>query len=203
MVFIGPCLLCEQFIAQSASWYKLLGYQTTSCICKTCTHAFERADIVSTSESLHSIYSSYHYNEAMKQYIYQYKFLQDIALAEVFVKDFQEVLKGHRHIVPIPMHENRKKQRTFSHVEQFLKCAKISYEDVLVKTEDVVMGEKSKEERLAMKSLFQLAQDVQIHATNYTLVDDLYTTGATLQQAANILLEAGATSVEAVTLIRA
>lgn len=200
---MGHCLICEHYIELKSSWNRLFGSKSKDIICKTCSNSFEKADIITESHDLYSIYSMYHYNEAMKQYIYQYKFLQDIALAEVFSKDFQLALQRKEHIIPIPMFHEHQKKRTFSHVEQFLRCANISYENILIKTDPIIMGEKNKKERLAMKPLFQLHEGAKVYPTVYTLVDDLYTTGTTLRQAAKVLLDAGATSVEAITLIRA
>ena len=197
------CLICEQYLEQKSSWNILFGDKSKDIICKTCSNSFHKADIITESQFIRSIHCMYHYKEAMKQYIYQYKFLQDVALAQVFVKDFQRALRGKRHIVPIPMHEQRKRMRTFAHVEQFLQYAKIDYDNILIKQDDIVMGEKSRVERLAMKPLFKLHEDANVQKTAYTLVDDIYTTGTTLQQAAKVLLEAGATSIEAITLIRA
>ena len=65
------------------------------------------------------------------------------------------------------------------------------------------MGEKSKQQRLAMEPLFTIKPETTIQPGTYILVDDIYTTGTTLRHAATVLKEAGATRVEAVTLIRA
>lgn len=200
---MGNCLLCEEYLEQKSSWRTLLGYKPKDIICKTCLNSFKKADILTETPYLDSVYSLYQYNEAMKRFIYQYKFLQDLALAPVFAEDLQKTLKEKHNIIPIPMHEARERERTFAHVEQLLICAKIDYEQLLVKQDESRMGEKSRAERLTMQPLFKLDPSAHVEHVTYTLVDDIYTTGATLQQAAKVLLEAGAASVEAITLIRA
>ncbi|WHT47949.1 phosphoribosyltransferase family protein [Sporosarcina thermotolerans] len=153
---------------------------------------------------LHHVKSLYTYNEAMREYLHQYKFLQDVALSGVFANELRNELKRKNAIiVPIPMHLDKKIERTFSHVEELLHAANIPFEDLLVKTNTEVMGEKTREERLAMRHLFSIKEGTVIQQTTYILVDDIYTTGTTLQHAATALLEAGAERVEAVTLIRA
>ncbi len=54
-----------------------------------------------------------------------------------------------------------------------------------------------------MEPLFTIKPGTTIQPGTYILVDDIYTTGTTLRHAATVLKEAGATRVEAVTLIRA
>ena len=140
----------------------------------------------------------------MRNYLHQYKFLQDVALSGVFATELRNELKRKNAIiVPIPMHADKKIERTFSHVDELLLAANIPFEDVLIKTNTEVMGEKTREERLSMRPLFSIKQGIDIQNTTYILVDDIYTTGTTLRHAATVLREAGAKRVEAVTLIRA
>lgn len=197
------CLLCEATLSINPSWQALIGLEKQQVICDKCSNSFERTDIESKTESIASITSLYAYNDAMTTYLHQFKFLQDIALAAVFRDELHETLKGKTNIVPIPVHKNRRITRTFSQVEALLDQANIPYDDLLEKLDEVTMGEKTRKERLAMKPLFQLKQGIRIQPETYVLVDDIYTTGTTLQYAAKVLLAAGAKRVEAVTLIRA
>ena len=164
---------------------------------------FKPADTIMEDTTLDGLTSLYTYNEAMRDYLHQFKFLQDVALAGVFGNELRTVLKSKVNVIPIPMHPKNKIARTFAHVEELLKSACISYDDVLEKVDEESMGEKSKQERLAMSPLFKLKPNVTIRPEIYILVDDIYTTGTTLRHAADLLKEAGATKVEAVTLIRA
>lgn len=197
------CVLCEANFSTQPSWQSLLGIEKQKIICESCSKTFERADIVNKTSYLSSITSLYAYNEAMQSYLHQFKFLQDIALAAVFQEELRAVLLKKKNIVPIPVHPDKRMARTFGQVEALLQYAQIPYDQKLEKKDDVVMSGKTREERLAIKALFQLHPNVQIQAKTYTLVDDIYTTGTTLNQAAKILLQAGAKRVEAVTLIRA
>ncbi|MBE1555005.1 ComF family protein [Sporosarcina limicola] len=200
---MNECLLCEQIIAFSPSWKGLLGLDRQMNICPNCSKKFKHADIKDEGTILDKITTLYTYNEAMREYLHQFKFLQDVQLAGVFAKELHEHLKGAGTIVPIPMHPEKKIQRTFAHMDELLKSANVSYSNILDKTDTVVMGEKSKEQRLAMKPLFALKPGKTLQSGTYILVDDIYTTGTTLCHAAIVLKEAGATRVEAVTLIRA
>lgn len=198
------CLLCEQKLASTPSWQSLLAVEKTSLICENCSKSFERVDIKEEDDVVDRITSIYTYNEPMREYLHQYKFLQDVALAGVFGNELHSQLaRKNEIVVPIPMHPLKKIDRTFAHVEEMLKAARTPFEDLLVKTNTDVMGEKTREERLSMRNLFSIKPGSDIRNTTYILVDDIYTTGTTLRQAASVLKEAGAERVEGVTLIRA
>ena len=197
-----PCLLCMKPIQDIASWQSFFNLEKTKKLCLDCSKRFVRADIKEEGTVLDAVHSLYVYDDAMRDWLHQYKFLQDVALAQVFATDIRNAFKKDDVIVPIPMHAERAKLRTFSHVETLLDEAKRPYHQLLEKTNTSVMGEKSKQERLNMENVFQLAQGVTIEPITYRLVDDIYTTGTTLRQAATLLKEAGAARVEAVTLIK-
>jgi competence protein ComFC len=148
--------------------------------------------------------SLYAYNEAMKAYLRQYKFLKDAALASVFSDAIRkaDILKG-RTAVPIPMHPERLKERTFPQVEELLVQANIPYVQLLEKTTAKNLGGMGRKERMASGPLFRLSDGAKVSPVDYVLVDDLYTTGTTLHHAALLLRNSGARSVAALTLIRA
>ncbi|WP_235616195.1 ComF family protein [Lysinibacillus parviboronicapiens] len=138
----------------------------------------------------------------MKDYLHQYKFLQDVALAKVFRQELQDQFKHEKSpIIPIPMHPLKQKERTFSHMEELLKAAKIPYIQLLEKTTAETQSSKNREERLQTASLFQLLPSVTVAYKEYVLFDDIQTTGTTLRHATEILLQAGAKNVRSFTLI--
>lgn len=200
---MNECLLCAAEMTTQLSWKSLFGLERQTKICDNCSKSFERADIIEENELLERMTSLYTYNDMMRDYLHQYKFLQDVALADVFKDDLHAALKTTATIVPIPMHREKKIDRTFAHVEQLLLSAGVPYVDVLEKIGTEAMGEKSKEQRLAMPTQFKLKENVNVDFTTVVLVDDIVTTGTTLHHAATVLKQAGATRIEAVTLIRA
>lgn len=198
------CLLCEKKIASTPSWQSLFAIEETSLICETCSKSFVHVDIKEEDDVVDQVTSLYTYNEPMREFLHQYKFLQDVALAGVFADELRKELnRKDAIIVPIPMHPQKKIDRTFAHVEEMLVAARVPFEDLLIKTNTEVMGEKTREERLSMCHLFAIKPGSDIRKTTYILVDDIYTTGTTLRHAATVLKEAGAERVEAITLIRA
>ncbi|WP_318240742.1 ComF family protein [Sporosarcina gallistercoris] len=199
---MNPCLLCMKPIKEIASWQSFFGLEKKKTLCEDCSKRFVRADIKEEGDVLDSVHSLYEYDDAMRDWLHQYKFLQDVALAQVFADELRRSFSNNETIVPIPMHPERARLRTFSHVETLLDEAKRPYIQLLEKTNTGVMGEKSKQERLEMENLFELVPGAVVHPITYRLVDDIYTTGTTLRHAATVLKQAGAARVEAVTLIR-
>ncbi len=187
------CLLCSQPVQSAISWKMLLTKQFQSTICDKCSARFERSSL---STAL------YQYNDAMKDYLHQYKFLQDVALAKVFRQELYARFKNEKaSIIPIPMHPLKQKERTFSHMEELLKAANIPYVQLLEKTTIETQSSKNREERLQTAPLFRLIAGAHVEHKEYLLFDDIQTTGTTLRHATEVLLNAGATNVQSFTLI--
>ncbi|WP_418301586.1 ComF family protein [Lysinibacillus fusiformis] len=177
----------------SVTWKTLLIKQFTPTICTRCTARFEHSQ---------SITALYQYNEAMKDYLHQFKFLQDVALAKVFRQElYTRFNKEKAMILPIPMHPLKQQERTFSHTNELLKAANIPYIQLLEKTTTETQGSKNREQRLRAAPLFFLKEGANVEHKEYLLFDDIKTTGTTLQHAADILMQAGAKNVQYFTLI--
>ncbi|MCK1986486.1 ComF family protein [Lysinibacillus fusiformis] len=187
------CLLCSQLLKTSVTWKTLLIKQFTPTICTRCTARFEHSQ---------SITALYQYNEAMKDYLHQFKFLQDVALAKVFRQAlYTRFNKEKAMIQPIPMHPLKQQERTFSHTNELLKAADIPYIQLLEKTTTETQGSKNREQRLRTAPLFRLKEGANVEHKDYLLFDDIKTTGTTLQHAADVLMRAGAKNVQYFTLI--
>lgn len=187
------CLICSQLLKASVTWKSLLIKQFTPTICTRCTARFEQSQ---------SVTALYQYNEAMKDYLHQFKFLQDVALAKVFRQElYARFNKEKAMILPIPMHPLKQQERTFSHTNELLKAADIPYIQLLEKTTTETQGSKNREQRLRAAPLFRLKEGANVEHKDYLLFDDIKTTGTTLQHAANVLMQAGAKNVQYFTLI--
>ena len=204
------CLICGNEFIEKPSWQTLFLLKLAEVICGKCRGKFEKAeerdfamDWVGTKfeGALDSLTSFYRYNDFMKDFLHQYKFLQDVELAKVFMEDFAMLKKTIDMVVPIPMHPEKLRERTFSQVDELLNVADISFTHVLEKTMNTTQGKKSKQERINTEVLFVINKEVV--GKSITLVDDLYTTGTTLHHAAYVLKQAGVTKVDAITLVRA
>lgn len=196
---IYECLLCGTPLNENVTWKSMLGNDYPDTICSDCESEFEP---VTESDPYETI-SLYQYNDKMKDYLHRYKFMHDVVLAKVFRNQIRKHLSKRREtIVPIPIHPVKLKERTFAHVDELLKAAELPFKQYLEKISTETQGEKSREGRLNTPQLFKLKQNLSVKNKEILLVDDIITTGTTIQHAKNLLLQEGAKSVKAFTLIR-
>jgi competence protein ComFC len=176
-------------------------YEQQAVICSTCDSKFEL--VKPEEQKSPNIQALFHYNEAMKDFLHQYKFFKDIVLKDVFRSEIAKALKNaDAVIVPIPMHPEKIKTRTFAHIDELLKAVGIPYTHLLEKITIESQSSKSKMEREQSAQLFQLKPNSIIENRPHILIDDIVTTGTTLKHAKAILIAAGAPSVKAFTLIQ-
>ncbi len=194
------CLLCNSPLSEGITWRLLLTNVFPKTICLECEQKFERYEPPQQDDELVSLYK---YNDMMKDFLHRYKFMHDVILAKVFRdKIYEHLSKTKEIIVPIPIHPNKLKERTFPHVDQLLKEANIPYEHYLEKISAETQVGKTRQQRINAPQLFKMSRDDDIKDKEFLLVDDVYTTGTTILHAKNMLLEAGAKKVRAFTLIR-
>ncbi|MGW5993821.1 ComF family protein [Bacillus altitudinis] len=151
--------------------------------------------------------SVYAYNDFMKDILARFKFRGDTALADLFKKDVQSAFKRSFSIkepvlVPIPLSKERLKERGFNQSMMLASMIGGPILEPLIKVHQRKQSKKRKNERLHQQKLFQLRQANPIVLKDIILIDDIYTTGATVYHAAKILKDAGAKSVSSFTLIR-
>ena len=112
-------------------------------------------------------------------------------------------------VLPVPMHADRLKERGFNHAELLCKTLKdLGMDvrtDVLIKSVNTKsQASLKRSERLAnLKDSFKVADKSAVENKTILLVDDVITTGSTLDECAEVLLKAGAFKVYSVTLTHA
>ncbi|MES1255054.1 MAG: phosphoribosyltransferase family protein [Acidobacteriota bacterium] len=116
-----------------------------------------------------------------------------------------DVLDGADYLVPVPLHPSRRRQRGFNQAEDLARHIGLPVLGALRRTRatrpqlDLPAAQRHRNVRRA----FALTGRGQ-HAAGRTvvLIDDVSTTGATLQACAHVLKEAGAAEVRALTAAR-
>ncbi len=112
-------------------------------------------------------------------------------------------------LIPVPLEKKRLKWRGFNQAEElsrelsvFLKIPLIN--NVLVKIKTTLpQVEFSEEERKEnVKGVFLCKNSNQIKGKKILLVDDIYTTGATMEECAKVLKEAGAREIIGIVVAR-
>lgn len=142
----------------------------------------------------------YLYNDAAKNFMYRFKFLGDTALLEMFTDDLKKVKIKQAVLVPIPLSTERLSDRRFNQAELIARRMRGKISPCLSRLDGPEQSKAGRQARLARSNPFCVTSDVK--GKNIVLVDDVYTTGATLRQAMFRLKEAGAKEISAVTLFR-
>lgn len=124
-----------------------------------------------------------------------------------FIKDYRLPVEHFDFIIPIPLHKSRKREREFNQAE--ILSRQIGKEfDKQVLTDGLIRSKPTKTQtelsfpermRNVEKSFF-VAKPQVIKDANLLLIDDVLTTGATSNEAAKSLKDAGAKIVLLLTL---
>jgi len=143
------------------------------------------------------------YNQAMKDFFSRYKFDGDFLLRKVFAPVLANKLKkyGDYQFVVIPLSPERLLERGFNQVEGLVEAAGFSFQDLLGKREETASSSKNRSERLATEIPFFIKDGISL-PKKILLIDDIYTTGATVNRVKRLFEEAGALDVKTVSLVR-
>ena len=113
-------------------------------------------------------------------------------------------------LVPIPLSKRKLKWRGFNQAEEIAKeLAKLLkiplISDCLIKTKEtkdqVELSEKERKENV--KNAFSVKNKEKILGKNVLLVDDVFTTGSTMEEAAKVLKKAGAKKIVGIVVAKA
>lgn len=116
--------------------------------------------------------------------------------------------QGFDALVPVPLHSKRLREREFNQslllARHLAKHSGLPVRDVLVRhrytgTQTALDRE---ERRQNLRNAFSVRKNTDVTDQNLLLIDDVLTTGSTLDACAAVLLEQGAESVRALTLAR-
>ncbi len=136
---------------------------------------------------------------------YLYKTFSKIILNSKTMTDF---INNYEIIIPVPIHKKRLNSRGYNQSELLareisrkLKNIKI-LNKLLIKTENnVAQSTLSKEERISnVKNIYKVRNDGLIKGKSIILLDDIYTTGNTVNECSRVLKENGAREIGVFTI---
>ena len=128
--------------------------------------------------------------------------------ADTLAEDDSFLLHMYEHdftLVPLPMHKAKQRERGFNQAvvmaEELSQKLNIPMEEILLRTEDTPpqAGLHPKLRAENVRDVFAVRPDTGIREKNYILVDDIYTTGASLNECARTLKNAGANEIICIT----
>ena len=218
------CLLCGQTMKTVLTFSSLLLLKNdASCLCLDCDSTFERIGEEHCPNCMKIGLSTkcqdcqfwckegvevshraiFTYNQAMKDFFSRYKFDGDFLLRKVFASVLSSELRKYKEyqFVVIPLSKERYADRGFNQVEGLVEAAGFKYLDLLEKREGRASSSKSRSERLATELPFFIKSGVSI-SKKILLIDDIYTTGTTINRVKKLLEESGAEDVKTFSLVR-
>ncbi|MFD1736804.1 ComF family protein [Bacillus salitolerans] len=223
------CLICHATLHPEVSWRQVLLLNNDKTICNRCEQSFTKIggliclicgrpmkmDEVcndcmnwekSNSNHLLKNRSLFTYNEKMREVFSTFKFRGDVELLNIFKCDFKALFKREypntNLVVPIPLSLERHYERGFNQAELLAKGLGAEVADVLGREHSHKQSKMSKKVRMKEVNPFFLTKKVNLTSQHIVIIDDIYTTGVTVRNVAQLLVYAGAASCSSLTLIR-
>lgn len=122
----------------------------------------------------------YKYEGIMKDMIHQYKFLKDQYLSKVIAEMINVPKVDYDYIIPIPSPNERNIMRTFNPVVEVLKAKNVTYDNILSMKLRPKQANLNKRLRIKESNPFYVNEEVDLTNKVILLIDDIYTTGLTI-----------------------
>jgi len=220
------CLWCDKEIMVELSWENFLKPPKLKNLCSDCTAQLQVIKGSRCSKCSRSYqedicydcqrwkgndpiifnYSLYAYNDRMQEMIAKWKYRGDYILGNAFkrlyLKSFKRIFSfigDNALIVPTPLSHERMLERGFNQAKVLADFLPLEQKDVMKRVYSEKQAKKTRKERISMANPFILTEKIN---KTVILVDDIYTTGATLRHAGNLLRKNGCPKIYSYTLIR-
>jgi len=146
-------------------------------------------------------------------HLFKYKLKNNLAfsLASLMADRMQSFFVGvaYHLIIPVPLHPGRLRERGFNQSLSLARLLSTHYEIPLnrysltrgkITKPQVGLSERNRKDN--MRGAFLLSERSKVVDKNILLVDDVYTSGNTVDECSKVLIKAGARKVDVLTLAR-
>ena len=160
------------------------------------------------------VYSPFIYSEEMRYLIKKMKYQKKIHFANILAQLFIQKIDQFNDfqlpqvIIPIPMHTERLKQRGFNQALELSRFFASHYQlplnySGLIRSRhtNLQAGMTAKQRQKNVRQAFMLKEPIEY--THIALIDDVMTTGSTVNEAAKILKKNGVNKVDVWSIARA
>ncbi len=147
--------------------------------------------------------------------IHQFKYKRDLSIGEILASfmagySFPDIdFTDYSLIIPVPLHIKRLRKRGFNQSLVLARAVEhkrqIPVNFSVLKRHKFTLtqtGSNRNERKENIKGAFEVTDKKKIDGKNIILIDDVYTTGATINECAKTLIKAGAQKVAVLTLAR-
>lgn len=189
-------------------------------ICNFCLKEFSFNGLIphkSWNNNLLEVYSPLVYEGIIKELIYKFKYDGEKLIAYTFgviMADYLKFLKLYNKntiLVPVPLAEKREAERGFN---QARLLAEVIASELKITSNHKILCRKQEtpplynlnpgQRKMVLEGAFSFKKDCKgINKENFILVDDIFTTGSTLNEAARVMFGRGVRKVIGVTAVMA
>ena len=201
MDFVYPpyCILCEGELERK---HKL--------VCQSCWNRLEPFETAETYISQNRILSVYPYSNQMRTIIHQLKYSGKLhlaehlgqAMADLVIKD--KKLRTADFVIAVPLHKVKKRSRGFNQSD--LLARKISQTSGINVIDNILLRKRYTQKQSLLpidkraknvEGAFEVKNGDMLQGKNLVLVDDIITTGSTVNECIKVLRDAGSGNVTA------
>lgn len=205
-IFLPSCGICKKLGE---------GYLCKNCGKELEKYKLETIECEKINKYIVEKFYIFKYLGIVRNMIIEYKFNDKPYLYRMFCKIIVEdkktceFLKNYDIIIPVPVHKKRKRKRGYNQSELISKEVakrldlKI-YSDILIKINNNKMQSKlnKKERMINVKNVYKIINDEKIINKNVIIFDDIYTTGATVNECINLLTKAKVNKIGVLVLAK-
>lgn len=220
------CLMCENVVDEQGGccpqcWIKIRFISKPYCDVLGIPFTYDlgegtlSADAIANPPAFRKLRSAVLYDEHIRRLVSQFKYSDRTELgpwmANWMIRAGEELIDENKLIIPIPLHWRRLWSRKYNQSAELswviAKKTNLVFEPRILKrsrnTKQQV-GLSGREREKNVQGAFQIRVENAhlVKGKNILLVDDVYTTGATVNAATKTLLRAGALSVDVLTFAR-
>jgi competence protein ComFC len=200
------CSCCGRSLPAAADWDGQLSLNAPRLLCRLCRGDFYGFDMARSYGE---------YNEELKKAILLLKFEEVTCLGDWFASRLAEVVAREAAefkvdvVVPVPLHPDRRRERGYNQAELIarplarkLHLKQGAYLLMRTRPRPARLVLSRKEHWDSVRGAYATREGLRVDKLRVLLVDDVMTTGATLDSCARALKKAGAASVVGLTVAR-
>lgn len=156
------------------------------------------------------------YENIIREKIIDYKFENKVYLyrtfSEAIIRNKQNIdfIKQYDILIPVPIHKERRKQRGYNQSELIAKMIADEVRsiklqvNVLKKDKNIVaqstLNKAKRQENI--KDVYKIVNSEKIKNKKILILDDIYTTGSTVNECSKVLKEAGCKDIGIITIAK-
>ena len=185
----------------------LISVNPNNTICEEC-YKYRTSDAITRN------YSAAVYDGNIKLLLFKLKFEKKKDVAKVLALIMDKYLKQNKlkipcdYLVPVPISDKRLSERGYNQALLIanelarLSNFRINYSLIRHKSTEHLHSQTLSERKAVLSEAFSINESVNIRNKNIVILDDIFTTGTTVNECARILLSSGAKSVSSLTAAR-